>query len=501
LLIMACINYVNLSTAKASIRAKEIGVKKTFGVRRTALIKQHLLESFIMITLSTVLAFLLVRIALPEFNVLAGKELSLQASGELIVGVALIILLTTLAAGSYPAIFLSGLKPIHILKGKWESGSSGKNSKETVARKGLVIFQFIVSIVMIVGVLIVNKQIGFIQEKNLGYDKENLLYFSLEESEEDDGAFAILNEIEKVPGVISVSNFSDNLYGDHGSMSRLDWREGDDDQQIRFRNLEVGYNFLETAGIIMKEGRTFSANYGNDENKIIINEKAAQVMGFSHPLGETVKFWGEGKEIIGVTRDFHFESLHEDIQPCIIELDPSGMNVMVRMDKGAEQEAVQNLSKLYQRFYAGLPFEYTYAEESQYQLYVAEHRVSMLSKYFAGIGILISCLGLFGLATFTAERRRKELGIRKVLGASALNLVKLLSKDFSIMVGFGIFLGLPIGYVLSQLWLENFAYRMELSLWYFVLSAIITLVIAWITVGLQTYKAASLNPVESLRND
>ena len=177
------------------------------------------------------------------------------------------------------------------------------------------------------------------------------------------------------------------------------------------------------------------------------------------------------------------------------------MNVMVRMEKGAEQEVVHKLSRLYDGFYAGLPFEYTYADENQYKLYVAEHRVSTLSKYLAGIGILISCLGLFGLATFTAERRKKELGIRKVLGASALNLVKLLSKDFSIMVGFGIFLGLPIGYALSQIWLENFAYKMELSLWYFVLSAIITLVIAWITVGLQTYKAASLNPVESLRND
>ncbi|MEM8899793.1 MAG: FtsX-like permease family protein [Bacteroidota bacterium] len=509
LLIMACINYVNLSTAKAAVRTKEIGVKKTFGVRRWALIKQHLLESFIMISLSTIIAFLLVRLGLADFNSLANKELTLEVSPTLILGSLTIVLLTSLLAGSYPAMYLSGLKPVNILKGNLSSRIGSTNTKEAFARRGLVIFQFVISIVLIVGVLIVNQQISFLQEKNLGYDKQNLLHFGLaedfleeaEEGERSPTTTTFINEIVSLPAVRSVGNFCHDLYGDHGGMSGLDWKEGDEDEKMRFRNLEVGYNFLKTTGIQLKEGRSFSTDFGNDESRILINEKAAEIMGFQNPVGKTVTFWGEEREIIGVAKNFHFESLHESIHPCVIQLYSDCSQLMVKYKAGAEQEVIARLAEVHQEFFPGLPFEYEFTDEDEYRLYASEHQVSRLSRYFATIGIIISCLGLFGLATFTAERRKKELGIRKILGASAMNLVRLLSRDFSLMVGIAIMLGIPIGYVLSQLWLENFAYKMELSLWYFVLSALITLLIAWITVGLQTYKAANLNPVDSLRNE
>ena len=281
----------------------------------------------------------------------------------------------------------------------------------------------------------------------------------------------------------------------------MEWEGKDPDNVVDFELIGAGYDLIETLGIELAEGRAFSRDFGSDSSTIIFNEVAIERMGLSDPVGKTITLWGEEKQIIGVVKNFHFESLYENVNPFFFGLLPNASSLLVKVKEGSEQETIAQLEKYYQEYNVGIPFEYQFLDETYQKMYAAEQRVSTLSKYFAGIAILISCLGLFGLAAFTAERRLKEIGIRKILGASDFGIVRLLSGDFTKMVLVAIFIALPISYFIAQWWLQDFAFSIDLEWWYFAGAGLVALFIAWLSVGFQTIKAARVNPVQCLKDE
>ncbi|MEX1238506.1 MAG: ABC transporter permease [Cyclobacteriaceae bacterium] len=493
ILVIACINFMNLSTAKASRRVKEVGIKKVVGAQRGALITQYIGESMIMTILSFVIAILVVYLLLPSFNEVTGKDIALNFDKDLLLSMAGITLITGIISGSYPALYLSGFRPALVLKGQLKTSAG-----ESWVRKGLVVFQFAVSVILIVSVLVVYKQIEFIRLKNLGYDKENLIRF-LNDGKLRRGAPTFVAEVKKMPGVVNASTMSGDMVGNHSGGGGIEW-EGKT-QGIEFSGLYVDYDLLETLGLKIVAGRTFSPEFGSDRDKVIFNETAISMMGLKDPIGTTVTMWGAEKQIIGVVKDFHYESLYEDVGPFFFACTEHNNSTLVKLKAGMERETLDQISKFYKEYTGGLPFDYEFMDQDYQTLYAAENRVSILSRYFAGVAILISCLGLFGLAAFTAERRTKEIGIRKVLGSSALRIVYLLTSDFTKIVFVSIFIALPLSYFLTQQWLKSFAFRIELEWWYFTCAALVTLLIAWFTVGIQTVKAANINPTQCLKNE
>jgi ABC-type antimicrobial peptide transport system permease subunit len=404
---------------------------------------------------------------------------------------------TGLVAGSYPALYLSGFKPAAVLKGEMKGTLS-----ELWARKGLVVFQFFLSVVLIVSVLVIYKQIQFVQTKNLGYNKDNLIQFPVEGKVQTNLA-TFLTEVKKIPGVVDASTSGHSLLGRNNNTSGLEWEGKNPDDLILFENVRVNYGMLETLGVELAAGRFFSEEYGSDSTKIIFNETAIRVMNLKNPIGEKVKLWGTyDLEIVGVVKDFHFQSLHDAVNPLFFILVPKlTWTAMIRLEAGKEKEALASLDKFYKEFNPGFTFEYRFQDQEYARQYESEQRVAILSSYFAGMAIVISCLGLFGLAAFTAERRLKEIGIRKALGSSSTNIVLLLSGDFTKMVLLSILIGLPISYWLLDKWLERFAFHVQLEAWYFIAAGLIALVIAWITVASQAVRAAGVNPVKCLRTE
>ncbi len=496
ILVIACINFMNLSTAKASRRVKEVGIKKAVGASRSTLITQYLSESFLMAFLSLLTAIVLVGLLLPQFNVIINKQLSLEFTVPLTLSFLGITLLTGLLAGSYPALYLSGFNPVAVLKGKLNSSVG-----ELWARKGLVVFQFALSVILIVSVWVVYRQIEFVQNRSLGFEKEHLISVPLE------GRAAVnvttfLEELERVPGVVSAASMQQSVIGNLSSTVGLDWEGKDPDKVVQFQNFSVSHDLIETIGLEMTDGRSFSRDFSTDTSAIILNETAIQLMGIDQPIGVTVNLWGEDRQIIGVVKDFHYESLHKPVKPVFFKLNNSGMmTTIARLKAGKERETLAQLQDFYGTFNPGYSFDYQFVDADYQALYAAEQRVSTLSKYFAGLAILISCLGLFGLAAFTAERRLKEIGIRKILGASNFGIVRLLSGDFTKMVLVAIALALPISYLVARWWLEGFAFSIALQWWYFVGAGGVALLVAWFTVGLQTVKAARVNPADCLRDE
>ncbi|MCB0687656.1 MAG: FtsX-like permease family protein, partial [Saprospiraceae bacterium] len=481
-----------------SRRAKEVGVKKTFGVDRSALIYQYLTESVLMAFISLLLAILFVAISIPKFNLLTDKQLTLSLSPALMSAFFLITLVTGLLAGSYPALYLSSFKPVLVLKGEIKSTWG-----ELWARRGLVIFQFTLSIVLIISVLTVYQQIKFVMNKNLGYDKDQLVHFQIDGKLED-ATDAFLTEARRLPGIEDISTIAHDLVGQQNNTSGLNWDGKNPDDRILFENVGVNYELLETIGVELKEGRFFSREFGSDTNKIIFNEAAIKVMGFQDdPIGKVVTLWEEYPlEIIGVVKDFHFESLHDPITPLFFRLNPDNTwVVMARIAGGRQQEAINNLQNLYEKFNPGFPFEYQFVDEDYQRQYAAEQRVSSLSRYFAGLAILISCLGLLGLAAFTGEMRKKEIGVRKVLGASVFNVVLLLTKDFTRLVIVAILIGIPIAYLLVAHWLDRFEFKIGLHWWFFLGAGFLVLLISWFTTGSQALIAARVHPNECLRDE
>jgi ABC-type antimicrobial peptide transport system permease subunit len=369
---------------------------------------------------------------------------------------------------------------------------------EVFVRKGLVVFQFCVSIILIISVLIVYKQIGFVQSKNLGYNRYNVVTFA-REGKLNQNAAAFLTELRNIPGVTNASCMGGDLVGNHGGGGGIDW-EGKT-HRVEFAALWVDYNLIESLGLTMKDGRSFSSNFRSDSAKVIFNETAIAAMGLKHPIGKTVKLWGREAEIIGIVKDFHFESLYDKVKPFFFGYSAKGENVVIKIQPGKERETLATVERLYHTFNPGIPFEYKFLDDTYNALYASEQRIADLSLYFALIAILISCLGLFGLVSFTAERRVKEFGIRKILGSSEIAIVYLLSIDFTKMIILSILIALPVGYFIATGWLENFSYHISLEAWDFLVAGGATLLMAWLTVGYQAFKAAKLNPTESLRSE
>ncbi len=494
ILLIAGINYMNLSTARATRRFKEIGVKKVVGSGRLALAVQFISESVILSFFALIFSIVLVIILLPMFNQITGKHLVFEFDRFYLLTLPGATLLMALVSSLYPAIYLSGFSPFRSLKGK-----QANSATELWARKGLVVFQFVVSVVLISSVLVVYKQVEFIQNKNLGYNKNNLIYFNKEGGiAEQENAF--LADAKKIEGVVNISSTGTSLLGISSSTYDVRWEGKPVDANIDFEVVPVNYQMIETMEMELSDGRSYSSDYGNEEDKIILNQAAIDIMGLLDPIGKTIRFWGKEKQIIGVVKNFNFESLHQKVGPLLFYFGPAKtLKIMARIEAGHEKYAIAELGKLYARFNPGFAFDYHFMNVAFQSQYEAENRVAVLSRYFAGLGILISCLGLFGLAAFAAEQRLKEIGIRKVNGARISEVMTMLNGEFIKWVAIAFVIATPIAWYSMNRWLESFAYKTDLSWWIFALAGLLALGIALLTVSWQSWKAATTNPVEALR--
>jgi len=510
ILVIACINFMNLATARASRRMKEVGIKKILGATRTSLIGQHLSESILMSFGAMAFAVLAAMILLPSFNTLLGKEMSFQINLDTIIAAVSIALLTGVLAGSYPAIYLTNFNSVSILKGMWAGGIS-----ESWIRKSLVVCQFALSALFIVAVLVVYKQMEFVQNKNIGYQRDHVIYFEkggiASENAEDykpggkyeSGLMSFIEDIKKVPGVQHAANFRHNIVDRNGGTSDLSWEGKDPSAHIDFTDIAAGYGFVETLGIEMKEGRSFSTSYPGEKSKIVFNEAAIKVMGLKNPVGKIVHLWGEDRQIIGVMKDFNFQSLHENLKPCFLDLlvNQRASKILVRLSAGSEKETIRGLTDLYQQYNPGFSFDYRFLDRDFQALYASENRVASMAKYFAAMAIIISALGLFGLAAFTAQRRKKEMGIRKVIGARAHQLAILMGKEYLKPVLFALCIAFPTAWLVMNQWLNGFAYRIRLEPTLFIIAAGAVMGISLMTVSFQSIKTAYVDPAETLRTE
>ena len=494
ILVIACINFINLSTAGASKRMNEIGVKKLVGASRKSLIFDFMIEAIAISSFALIISIVIVKLLLPYFNVFVEKQIYFDFESNHILFLIGILLSSALLSGIYPAFYLSGINPLNAFKGK-QSDSLSKFG----LRKILVISQFAISIILIASVFIVLRQMNFIYGQDLGYSKDNIIYFE-KAGDMGKNAQTFISEIKNIQGVTNVTSTAWSFVGQTASTDGVKWSGKSPDDNMTFGVQQINYNFFETFGIQLKEGRSFSKNFESDESKIIFNEAAIKAMGIDDPIGKNINIWGRDRQIIGIVKNFNYESLHTRINPLFFILNPSNCKkIMVKIEDGMESAVINNIEKKYHEFNPGFPFDYKFLDQDYQNQYVAEQRVFTLSKYFAGIAILLSCLGLLGLAIFTTEQRRKEIGIRKVNGATISEIIIMLNKDFLKWVVIAFVIATPIVYYAMYQWLQRFAYRIELSWWIFAMAGCLAIIIAMITVSLQTFWAARRNPVESLR--
>ncbi len=499
ILLIACINFMNLATARSVKRAKEIGVRKAIGATKNTLIGQFYGEAILITIISLFVAVLLVTLLLPSFNTLTSKELVIDYTDpSLLLLLFLLLVVTSLMSGSYPALFMSSLKPVVVLKGALKFKPSA-----TFFRKGLVVFQFALSIMLILGMIVIYNQLNFIQNKNLGFDKENLVYFPTKGSV-GTSFLTFQNELNNLPGIKSVTASMSSPLQLGSSTQDVFWRGKDTTDIILFDQTQVSEDYLSTMNIELLDGRDFSYQYGTDTAAYMINESAARAMGFENPVGEEIVFWGNRGPIVGLVKDFHQNSLHQPIAPLVIRLFPEDEHwgyALARTEPGKVREALEGIEATYKKFAPRFPFEYEFADEEFMTFYRSEATVSSLSNYFAFMAIFISCLGLFGLATFTAEQRTKEIGIRKVMGANFLNLITIMSKEFIGLVLISSVIALPLAWYFSKGWLENFEYRIDIEWWYFLIAVLGAVALAIITVSYQSTRVALANPVKSLKSE
>jgi predicted permease len=497
-LLIACINFMNLATARSAKRAREVGVRKVVGAKRGALIGQFIGEAMLLTFLGLALAIGVAALVLPAFNQLTDKQIVLPVSNSsfwaTLLGLGLVV---GAIAGSYPALFLSSLSPVRVLKNTLRFGAGAQ-----VFRQGLVIVQFALSMLLIVGTVVVYRQLSYMQTKNLGYERENLLYV-LAEGELIPKYETFKQELLRMPGIQSVARMQSPLLGfGNNTTFGISWPGKDPNSNPNFMIQAAGYDLIQTLKLSVK-GRDFSPAFGTDSTNYLINEAAAKVIGYTDPLGKHLTQWGRTGTIIGVVKDFHYGSLHKPIEPLVIRLGkPSPYEtILIRTQPGQTQTALASLEATYQRFNPKIPFSYQFADTEYQKLYKSETIIGTLANVFAGLAILIACLGLFGLAAFTAEQRTKEIGVRKVLGASVANVVMLLSKDFLKLVLIAIIIATPVAYLAMQQWLQNFEYKVDMAWWVFALAGALAISVALVTVSFQSIKAALMNPVKSLRTE
>lgn len=506
ILLIACINFMNLSTARSANRAKEVGVRKVLGSIHRHLVGQFLTESVLLSICSFVLASALVYALLPSFNSLAERTLSIPFTDfrfiSLFVGASVII---GILAGLYPSFFLSAFKPAEVLKGKM-GGIRGKGIRGT-----LVVFQFMISIFLVIGTIAVQKQLSFMQNKKLGYSKDQILVIHNTETlgTKQQG---FKNELMRSPGVASASVAGYVPIAGWARTGRAVWRGGDGpsaDSHVVMECWSVDHDYISTMGMEVIQGRDFSVDFPSDSSGIIINEAALRHFGFKDPIGEKIVTFGfqtpfdESRlttlTVIGVVKDFHFESLKENIAPLFLRLGESNWSMPVRFKSENASTIISQLEKTWKAFNPGTPFEYTFLDEAFGNMYTSEKRIGNVFAIFASLAILLACLGLFALTAFTAEQRTKEIGIRKILGASVFGIVYLLSKDFGKLIAIAFTLSAPLAWVAVDRWLHEYTYKVEVGFFVYLSAGLFAFLIAWVTMSWQSVKAARANPVKSLR--
>ncbi|UCE42306.1 MAG: ABC transporter permease [Candidatus Aminicenantes bacterium] len=506
ILLLACLNFMNLSTARSANRAKEVGLRKVVGAQRLQLIKQFIGESMILTFIAILLSLLLVFFTLPIFNSISGKNLAMSylSNPMLILGLLGFFIVVSLIGGSYPAFFLSAFRPVEVLQGRLRRGA-----KSSVLRIALVSLQFTVSIVLIIGTLIVNKQLNYVRNKNLGYEKEHVIALRIRNEDTQKRHEAIRTALLTNPNILSVSASSSLPLGQN-SFSAHHIAGQPADEMIMLHTQIVDEHFIDTYKMEIVQGRNFSKDFPTDPDEaIIINEATAKKLGWQDdPLGKEIEALMSMTEmkkyrVIGVIKDYHFLSLHEEIQPLVLyNTSPYGgdyyrMSLRVRPEN--IQDTIGFLRSTWRGFDSQYPLEFVFLDDQYDALYRAEERLGKLFGYFTALAILIGCLGLFGLSSYSAEQRTKEIGIRKVLGATTSNVTMLLVREFTKWVLLAVLIAWPVGYYIMNTWLRNFAYRIGLGVDTFLLSAVLALVIAIITVVYQAVRAAVANPVDSLK--
>ena len=498
ILLIACINFMNLATAQSAKRAKEVGLRKVVGAARSSLVKQFIGEALLLTLFAIIIAIVLSATLLPAFNGLTGKQLSIPFTQPLFwLAITALMIITGFVAGSYPALFLSSLNPVRVLKSGLKFGAGN-----IFFRKGLVVFQFTLSIILIVGMIVTYRQMNYIQSKNLGYDRDNLLYVPIE-GELANKYVLFKQQAAEIPGVLNISKMRNSPTVIEHHTGSISWPGKDPNLTVSFADGVVGYDFVKTMKLQLKEGRDFSKEFGTDSVGFILNETAVNKIGLNDPIGETVTWGNHPGKVIGVLKDFHFSSMHQSIEPLILRLDEnwSWGTILVRMKAGKTKEVLAGLEKLCAAMNPKFPFTYQFSDSEFSKLYKSEAIVSRLSNYFAFLAIFISCLGLFGLATFTAVQRTKEIGVRKVLGASVLQIIAMLSGSFVKLIVIAMLIAFPLAWYFMNKWLENFAYKVHLGWIIFFIAGTVAVLIALLTVSYQAIKAAIANPVKSLRTE
>jgi putative ABC transport system permease protein len=502
ILIIASINYMNLSTARSAGRAREVGIRKVLGSLRSQLIRQFLTESMLLSLVSLVLALGLVRLALPFFNSLSGKVLTMADLGNpAMLGVLVLVsIFVGILAGGYSAFFISAFQPVHVLKGHLKSAG-----KSRWLRSGLVVFQFAASIILIIGTFVVRSQLHYIQNKKLGYDKEQVIILN-NTYLLGDQVESFKNQMLTYPQIVSAS-ISDYLPvpSNNNNSTVLPEGERDSKKATSMQNWIVDHDYIETLGMKMVAGRDFSREYPTDAKATVINQAAAKQFDWTQPVGRRIGriISNQGDielyEVIGVVEDFHFETLKETIGPLVMFLGQSNGNISFRVETEDFSGTIGLLRKEWKKFLPYQPFEYSFLDERFGDMYRAEQRIGSIFGVFAGFAIFIGCLGLFALAAFISEQRTREIGIRKVLGATAANIVRLLTKEFVLLIAVANVIAWPVAFWVMKGWLKDFSYRASMSVWVFAGAGLLTLFIALLTVSFQAVKAALANPADSIR--
>jgi len=496
IILIACINFMNLSTARSAGRAKEVGLRKALGSLRSQMIGQFIAESILYSLLAVVLALIACYYLLPSFNILSGKELGMEVflAPWFIAGIIGLVLFIGVVAGSYPAFYLTSFSPVEVLKGKVRAGAKSKG-----IRSSLVIFQFGLSIFLIIFTVVVFQQIEFMQKKNLGIDKNNVLI--LDNADRlGNNKEAFRNGLEQITGISKIS-YTNNTFP--GVNNTTVFKTAGSEQDHIMGVYYADYAHHEVLRFELKDGRYFSKEFGSDSLAILLNEAAAREFGFENPVGEEVLYNDNGStfkkyKVIGVIKDFNFESFKDQVRPLSILLSENNNNLLIRYE-GEASTLISNVEKLWKQHAANEPFEYTFLDDNFDRLFRAEQRMGKLFSVFSSLAIFIACLGLFALAAFTTEQRTKEIGVRKSMGASVLSLSILLSKEFTRLVLIAFVPAAILAWYISDTWLNGFAYRVDINPVVFILSGIGAIIIAWLTVSYQSIKAASANPVNSLR--
>ncbi len=498
-LLLACINFMNLSTARSEKRAKEVGIRKAIGSLRRQLIYQFLSESLLVVAFAFIFAIILAQLSLPFFNEIAGKTVSIPWCNPLFwlsgIGFSLV---TGLVSGSYPALYLSSFQPVKVLKGTFRVGRLA-----SIPRKVLVVVQFTVSVTLIIGTIVVFRQIQFAKNRPVGYSRAGLITLPMVTGDLHKQFAAVKDEFEKSGAITSIAEAGSPTTGDYSSNSGFDWKGKDPGQAVEFPNIDISPGYGKTIAWQFTNGRDLSTAYPTDSLAFIINETAVKFMGLKNPVGETLKWDEVSYHIIGVVKDMVSESPYFPVRPTLFHLLKGGGDFFIlRINpKMSASEALTKIEKVYKTYNPAQPFEYQFVDEEYAKKFGDEERVGKLASAFASLAIFISCLGLFGMASFMAEQRVKEIGVRKVLGASVFNLWGMLSKDFVLLVIVSLVIASPIAYYFMHNWLQNYQYRSDLAWWVFAVTGIGAMAITLLTISYQSIKAALANPVKSLRSE